>query len=256
MDRCVDSRGPSDADLQPHLRCRPGDVSRYVFVPGDQDRAKRIADKLEECRQVAAHRSYYLFKGKFRGIEMSVCSTGIGCPSAAIALEELSRCGADTFIRVGSAGSLQRYIDAGDVVVATGAMRRDGTSVRYAPLGFPAMAHPQMLVSLIEAARTLGISPCAGVVLCDDAFYAPAPQDELGRIEKLGILAVEMETSILFTLGTIRGWRTGAVLAIDGNVLLGRLKDRSRLDAFRAAEESAIDLALLAMYRLALADRP
>lgn len=252
MDQAVDPRDASNSDLQPHIRCAPGDVSRYVFIPGDQDRAKKIADRLEDPQQVGAHRSYYVFRGRFRGIEMSVCSTGIGCPSAAIALEELSRCGADTFIRVGSAGSLQRHIDAGDVVVATGALRRDGTSVRYAPPGFPAMAHPAMVAGLRKAAETTGVPPHFGVVLCDDAFYAPVSQPELDRMEKLGVLAVEMETSILFTLGTIRGWRTGAVLAIDGNVLLGRLKDRSRLSAFQAAEERAIDMALLAMYRLAL----
>ncbi len=241
----------ADGELQPHLRCRPGDVARCVLVPGDQARARKIAEKLEGARQVSANRGYLLFRGGCRGADLSVCSTGIGCPSAAIALEELSRCGADTFIRVGSAGSLRRDLDAGDVVVACGALRRDGTSARYAPLGFPAMAHPRVAQSLLDAARTLGVRARAGVVLCDDAFYAPSPRRELKTLQSLGILAVEMETSILFTLGTIRGWRTGAVLAIDGNVLEGRIKDRSRLDAFRTAEEQAIEIALLAISELA-----
>jgi uridine phosphorylase len=188
-------------------------------------------------------------------VEMSVCSTGIGCPSAAIALEELAKCGADTFIRVGSAGSWQRDVEPGSLVIATGALRRDGTSTRYAPLGFPAIAHGAVVSSLSEASSAFKVPVRSGVVLCDDAFYGPLEKEYIEQVESLGVLAVEMETSVLFTLGTIRGWRTGAILAIDGSIIQGRIKDPSAADAFKRAEAAALEAALLAMHRIASADQ-
>jgi uridine phosphorylase len=209
--------------IQPHIWCGVGDVSRYVLLPGDPKRVERIATFWDEAQKVAEYRGYVTFTGKWQGISVTATSTGIGCPSACIAIEELAKVGAHTFIRVGTAGSLQRHIDLGDLVIATAATRTDGTTRAYAPIEYPAVANFEVMTALIKAAERLGVKYHRGPVFTSDAFYAENGEFAK-RWGKLGILCVEMECSGLFTLARLRGLRAGAILAIDGNLLRGSKK--------------------------------
>ena len=141
--------------IQYHLRVKPGDVGKYILLPGDPDRVRRIATHLEDAQEIVFHREYRTCTGTYKGITVSATSTGIGCPSAAIAVEELANVGATHFIRVGSTGALQPHIKTGDVVINTGSMRNEGTSRFYAKEGFPAVADHFLTHGLIEAALAL-----------------------------------------------------------------------------------------------------
>ena len=210
-----------DSGKQYHITCGPGDVGRYVLLPGDPGRCAAIAAHFENARLVAQNREYVTYTGTLRGEPVSVTSTGIGGPSAAIALEELVRLGADTFIRVGTCGGIALHVDGGALVVATGAVRQEGTSREYAPLEFPAVAHPDVADVLREAARRSGLPWHMGVVQCKDAFYgqhAPESMPVLGELlakweawKRLGVLASEMESAALFVAAAARGVRCGAV---------------------------------------------
>ncbi len=197
--------------------CGLGDVARYVLLSGDPKRVERIATFFDEARKVADYRGFITYTGKIKGIEISACSTGIGCPSAAIVVEELARIGAQTFIRVGTTGALQPEIEVGDLIIPTAAVRADGASRAYVPPEYPAVADLDVLFSLVQAAKKLGVKAHVGKVVSTDAFYA-------GQVEAWGranVLSVEMECSIIFTLASLKGLRAGAILAVDGNLAKG-----------------------------------
>ena len=156
-----------------HVKCEKEDVARYVFCPGDQARAKLIADHFEDVRLVSDNRGIVVYSGYYQGVYMTSCGTGMGGPAVAIALEELAHLGADTFIRVGSCGVFQDYQKPGDIIIATGTFRAGGTSVNYLPLAFPAVPNFKITQKLVEAAETLDIPYTAGVATAGDAFYAP-----------------------------------------------------------------------------------
>ena len=156
--------------LQYHLQIRKGDVGRYVILPGDPKRCKKIAAYFENPVLVADSREFVTYTGTLDGVKVSVTSTGIGGPSASIAMEELIQCGADTFIRVGTCGGMALDVEGGDIVVATGAIRAEGTSKEYAPIEFPAVADLTVTNALVQAAKNLGKKWHAGVVQCKDAF--------------------------------------------------------------------------------------
>ena len=157
--------------LQYHLQIRKGDVGRYVILPGDPKRCKKIAAYFENPVLVADSREFVTYTGTLDGVKVSVTSTGIGGPSASIAMEELIQCGADTFIRVGTCGGMALDVEGGDIVVATGAIRAEGTSKEYAPIEFPAVADLTVTNALVQAAKNLGKKWHAGVVQCKDSFY-------------------------------------------------------------------------------------
>jgi len=237
--------------IQKHIRAAPGDVAEWVLLPGDPGRAQRIADRFDERRLVAENREYVLFTGAYEGVPVSVCSTGIGGPSAAIALEELVRVGGRYFIRVGSCGGRQEQIPIGSLIVVTGAYRGEGTSLAYLPLGFPAVADLDITNGLIRAARALGYEPFVGLGYTRDAYYV---QDlELNRLLKeAGVMAADNECATLFVVGCLRRVRVGAVLATDSNIWLSEqppLEEKERL--FREGEKRAIDVALEAVRMLA-----
>lgn len=210
-----------------HIKCRPGDVGGYCILPGDPGRAPRIAAYLDEPRQVSYNREYNVYTGTLLGEKVSVCSTGIGGPSTAIAVEELAACGTHTFIRIGTCGGISTLVRPGDVVIATGAVRQDGTSREYAPVEFPAVSDPDVLFALITAARTEGFSHHAGVVQSKDSFYGqhspermPTAPELLAKWEawkRLGVLASEMEAATLFTVAAALGVRAGAVFHVIWN---------------------------------------
>ena len=208
-----------ELEVQKHIRCRPGDVARCVLLPGDPARAHRIAEALEEARVIAENREYVVITGKTNGVAVSVCSTGIGGSSAAIALEELRNVGAEVFIRVGSAGGRRADIPIGSLVVVTAAYRGDGVSDEYLPLGFPAVADLDVNNALVQAAKDLGFGAFTGIGTTRSAYYARHP--ELNeQLRRAGVVAAEMEASTLFIVGTLRGAKVGCVVATDSNIYL------------------------------------
>jgi uridine phosphorylase len=205
--------------MQPHIMCGVGDVAKYVLIPGDPKRVGKIAALFDESHMVADNREFVTCTGSVDGIHISACSTGIGCPSAAIAVEELARIGAQTFIRIGTAGALQSQIKMGDIIVASAAVRADGASRNYAPVEYPAVADFDLNEALLKAATRLKRKVHFGPVVSSDSFYGDL--DNLKRWSGLNVLAVEMECSVVFTLAMVRRLKAGAVLAIDGNPLIG-----------------------------------
>lgn len=200
--------------------CGIGDVAKYVLMPGDPNRVKRIASHLDEAREVSSYRGYVTYRGKAGLTEISVCSTGIGCPSAAIAMEELMNIGSDTFIRVGTTGSLVPHLDSGDIVVATGAVRWEGTSKTYVPVEYPAVASYEVVNSLLKAAEELNIEVHPGIIISSDAFYG-GNEKVLRLFSEANVLSIEMEASLMFTLANVRGKKAGAICTVDGNIFKG-----------------------------------
>lgn len=210
-----------------HIGVAPGDVGRYVILPGDPKRCAKIAAYFDDAVQVGDNREYVTFTGKLDGVPVSVTSTGIGGPSASIAMEELHMCGADTFIRVGTAGGMDLNVQSGDVVIANGAIRMEGTSKEYAPIEWPAVSDFAVTTKLVEAAEKLNFRYHVGVVECKDAFYGqhkpeelPVSYELLNKWQawlKLGCKASEMESAALFTVASYLGVRAGSVLFIVSN---------------------------------------
>lgn len=212
-------------ERQHHIDLKPGDVAETVFLPGDVHRAKFIADLFDEAEFVAHKRQYVTYTGTYKGTKVSVTSTGIGCPALAIAVEELINVGARNFIRIGTCGALQKHVRLGDVIIASGAVRGDGTSREYFPLEYPAVADFDTLEALIAAAKERDVDPHVGIIRAHDAFYAEsilAGGDYLIKDKPWidsGVLSTENESSTLFTLATVRKCRSGTILIPVGHHL-------------------------------------
>ncbi len=232
-----------------HIQCHADDIARYVFVPGAHDRAKKIAERFENPRLVSNSRGYWVYSGTVDGIPMTVCSTGMGGPQVAMGIEELAHMGADTFIRVGSCGTLQEGIMPGDLIIPTGVYRGGATANRYLPTPFPAAPDFPMLTTLVETAEALGIPAHVGLGWSSDAFYAPFDDELTAKLKQAGVLAIEMEADTLFIISNFRGWRAGAIFASDGTV--GEIKPAWGQEAFRRGEEQEITVAIEAMKRIA-----
>lgn len=214
-------------EKQYHIHCAEGDVGRYVILPGDPGRCEKIAELFDDAHFVSQNREYTIYTGTLLEEKVSVCSTGIGGPSASIAMEELHNIGADTFIRVGTCGGIELDVRSGDVVVATGAIRFEHTSREYAPIEYPAVANFEVTTALVQAARALGKRTQVGVVQCKDAFYGqhspermPVSYELLNKWEawkKMGCLASEMESAALFiAAGKLRA-RAGSCFLVLAN---------------------------------------
>ena len=251
-----------EQDLQYHLHIRPGDVGRYVLLPGDPKRCAKIAENFEDAKLVADSREFVTYTGYLEGEKVSVTSTGIGGPSASIAMEELTRCGADTFLRVGTCGGMALDVIGGDIVVATGAIRMEGTSREYAPIEFPAVADITVANALIAAAKRLGFRYHAGVVQCKDSFYGQhSPetkpvsyelQNKWEAWKRLGCLASEMESAALFVVASYLGVRCGS----DFLVVHNQERDAAGMDNPVVYEtEGAIEVAVEALRILIAQDR-
>ena len=209
-----------DTGKQFHIHCVEGDVGRYVFLPGDPDRCEAIAQHFDNPVHVGMNREYNIYTGYLLGQKVSVCSTGIGGPSASIAMEELCNIGADTFIRVGTCGGIAMDVLPGDIIVATGAVRYEHTSMEYAPIEYPAVPDLDITVALKDASRALGYRTHVGVVQCKDSFYgqhspenSPVSWELLQKWEswkRLGVKASEMESAALFVVAAARGVRCGS----------------------------------------------
>lgn len=214
-------------DKQYHIQVGRGDVGRYVLLPGDPKRCAKIAKYFDDARLMADSREYVTYTGYLDGVAVSVTSTGIGGPSAAIAMEELVMSGADTFIRVGTCGGMQTEVKSGDIVIASGSIRMEGTSREYAPVEFPAVADIRITNALMESAGELGQEYHVGVVQSKDSFYGqhspetkPVSYELLNKWEawkKLGCLASEMESAALFVVGSHLRVRVGACFLVVAN---------------------------------------
>jgi uridine phosphorylase len=200
--------------------CGVGDVAESVLLPGDPQRAVKIASFFDSARKVADYRGFVTYSGKVGQTAISTCSTGIGCPSAAIVVEELTKIGAKNLIRVGTTGALQPEIKIGDIVIATAAARTDGATNAYVPLGFPAVADYYVVTALLEAAQKLKKDVRLGLIVSSDAFYAET-SDFVNQYSRTNVLSVEMEASILFTLAHLKRVRAGAIMVVDSNLLTG-----------------------------------
>lgn len=216
-----------DASKQYHIQVGEGDIGRYVILPGDPKRCKKIAEYFDDPVLVADNREYVTYTGYLDGVKVSVTSTGIGGPSASIAMEELVKAGADTFIRVGTCGGMQLEVRSGDLVIANSAIRMEGTSKEYAPIEFPAVADIDIVNALRQAAKDMGQTAYVGVVQCKDAFYGqhspermPVSYELLNKWEawkRLGALASEMESAALFIVASTLRVRVGSVFLVVAN---------------------------------------
>jgi uridine phosphorylase len=208
-----------------HLPIKFGEVARYVIVPGDPNRVPVIAESLENVINQGQNREFNSYKGTYKGIDVSVVSTGIGCQSTAIAVEELSHSGAEGFIRIGTSGSVDKSAKKGDIFIATAAVRDDGTSKQYIPIEFPAIASHNVVSSLIKASKDLNIDSKVGICQSKDSFFGETEPDRMPVAPYLdfkwkswqegGVGASEMEAATLFTLSQIKRIEAGAILAIE-----------------------------------------
>ncbi len=221
---------PEDSEgRQYHIGLRRGEVPRYVLLPGDPGRVPKIASFWDTYRKVSDHREYLTYVGTYKGVDIGATSTGIGGPATAIAVEELFRVGADTFIRVGTTGGLKKELRLGDLVISTAAVRLDGTSKTYVDAAYPAVANYEVLLALIQAAESLGVRYHVGITASTDSFYVgqgrpgfkgylPRELEGIHRtLAGINVLNFEMEASTLFTLANIYGGRAGAVCAVIAN---------------------------------------
>ncbi len=212
---------------QYHVGLRPGDIGEYVILPGDPHRVPKIAAYFDDAKKIAESREFVTYTGYLDGVKVSCTSTGVGGPSASIAMEELCNVGGKTFIRVGTCGGMDIDVKGGDIVIATGAVRMDGTSKEYAPIEYPAVPDVLAASSLMRAARKLGVTYHTGVVQCKDSFYGqhmpealPNSHELLNKWEawlKLGCKASEMESSTLFIVGAYRKVRVGSCFLVVAN---------------------------------------
>ncbi len=223
------SRPQNSEKIQYHVGLKLGDIASFVLLPGDPDRAKLISGLWDSARKIASKRSYVTYTGKYKTVPISTTSTGIGCPATAIAIEELATIGAKTLIRVGSSGAIRKDISVGDLVITTGAIRNEGTSTQYITPRFPAFAHHQVVLALIEAAESFGYRYHVGITCSTDSFFTGQGrpgfggywqsymQDIIPDLKAAGVLNFEMECSTIFTLSNLFGLRSGAVCAVFAN---------------------------------------
>ena len=251
-----------DIGKQFHIRCEKGDVGRYVFLPGDPGRCEAIAAHFDDPIHIGMNREYNIYTGTLLGEKVSVCSTGIGGPSAAIAMEELHKIGADTFIRVGTTGGIALDVCSGDVVVATGAIRFEHTSWEYAPIEYPAVADFEVTTALVQAAKKLNKKTHTGIVQCKDSFYGqhdparmPVSYELLQKWEawkRLGVKSSEMESATLFVVADALGCRCGSCF----HVVWNQEREAAGLDQNMSEDtSSAIEVGIEALKLLIEADR-
>ena len=252
----------AEEGLQYHIGLRKGDVGKYVIMPGDPKRCAKIAKHFENAKLIADSREYVTYTGFLDGVKVSVTSTGIGGPSASIALEELVKSGADTFLRVGTCGGMQTDIMGGDLVIATGAIRMEGTSKEYAPIEFPAVANLDITNALVQAAKDLNKKYHVGIVQCKDAFYGqhepetkPVDYELINKWNawvRLGCKASEMESAALFVVGDYLRVRVGSSFLVVAN------QEREKLGLENPVvhdTEAAIEVTVQAIHNLIKQDR-
>ncbi len=237
-----------------HIKCDAEQIGDYCILPGDPARCEIIASHLDSPKLIAQNREFTTYTGELFGARVSVTSTGIGGPSAAITIEELCMLGAHTFIRVGTCGGISKDVRAGDFVIATAAVRAEGTSREYAPIEFPAVADFEVVRALADVAEKAGATHHIGVVQSKDSFYGQHSPERMpvesklkyqwDAWKRLGVLASEMETAALFTVAASLGVRCGACFHVLWN------QERSDDDSKSMDSTPAVRLCVEAMGEL------
>lgn len=245
-----------------HLDLREEQIkeARYALLPGDPGRVPLVASKLEEPYKLAFNREYCTYLGRLEDENVLVTSTGIGGPSTSIAMEELAQLGVNTYIRIGSTGAIQKYINIKDLVISSGSVRLDGASFHYAPIEYPAVAHHEIVTALINAADELKIKSHVGITACSDTFYPGQErydsytgyvrrsfQGNMAEWKKLNVLNYEMETAPVLTIASVFGHRAGCVMGV---VVNRNKQEKIDKDIVKEAEEYAVSTAVLAMRKL------
>ncbi len=240
----------SEGGFQYHIQCKRGDVARYVLMPGDPARVPVISSLWDESQEIANHREYRTHTGKYKGVPISATSTGIGAPSAVIAMEELARIGVDTFIRVGSTGAIQEDVELGDLIISSAAVRMEGASKQYVRVEYPAAANYEVVLALIEAADTLGMKYHVGITASTDSFYLGQgrhgfrgytqsfSESIVHDLRRAKVLNFEMEASALFTLAGIYGLRAGSIAVVFANRIKDEFEVVSQEGVARVANEA------------------
>lgn len=233
-----------------HLGIKPGELPPYVLLPGDVDRVEKIAATWEDAKPLAKRRQFISYTGLYKGVRVGAVSTGIGGPAVTIAVEELASAGVHTFIRVGSSGSVHKGVHVGELVITKAAARFDGASLVFAPPGYPASSDPEVFVSLVKAAKGLGISYHVGITASFDAFYVAQgragyrgflPRDRKAWIEDmqtLNVMNVEMEAATLLTMTNVYGLRGGVVCAVFADRLRDEFAEKGEAEAINVANEA------------------
>lgn len=252
----VDKSSIGMGGRQFHTGTAPGEVSTVVLMPGDPFRVPLVAEYLDDPVDVAHQREHRTMKGTYRGREITVTSTGMGCPSTAIAVEEMARSGVTSFIRVGSTGALQKGMEPGDLVISQGSFRNDGTTDMYVPKGYPAVPDLEITLELEKVARERtpehGLGVHAGLNCTDDAFYAETPE-WTQRMSDLGLLNVEMESSAMFVVARQRGLRAAMICAVSSNLIAGTsVYAETAHERLAVGWRASIEVALETAVRLSL----
>jgi len=245
---------------QYHIQCKPGDLAKYLLIPGDPARISKIIAHWNSVREVARHREFHSFTGMYAGTPVSAISSGIGPACMAIVVNEASNIGVNTFIRVGSTGAIGHGIECGDLVISSAAVRLDGTSQAYIFPEYPAHANYEVLIALIEAAESLAVRYHVGITATTSDFYvgqdrpsftktpSPRKQSLIRTLQRANVLNFEMECATLFTLSNLFNKRAGTVCAVYAN----RITDVFDVGA---GEEDAIRVANQAVSILSRWDR-
>ena len=245
--KIVDKSQAGLGQRQYHVGLESGDVGTVALMPGDPFRVPFVAEFLTEVREVAHQREHRTMTGYYQGKLITATSTGMGCPSTAIAVEELARVGVASFIRVGSSAGLQPGIEPGDLLVSEGSLRNDGTTAAYAHPGFPAVPDLEIATTLASVARELslgsGRAVYSGITATDDAFYAEGPE-WIAELSRLRILNVEMESSAMFVVARLRGLRAGMVCACSSNFVDGASLHDKKNDRLKDGWMASIEVAL------------
>lgn len=250
----MDSEDPN-SEIQYHIEIGPGDAASSVLLPGNPERVEKITEFWDEWDEKGHHREYRTLTGTYQKAPISVTSTGIGGPSAAIAVEELARVGAETFIRVGSCGAIQEGMEVGDLVITTGAVRQEGTSDEYVREDYPASADHEVVCALVAAAERLGYEYHTGITMSADSFYAGQGRPGFDGFEAAGstelveelreanVKNIEMEASAILTIANVYGLRAGAVCSVYANRVTGEFRTEGES---HASETASLAVALLA----------
>ncbi|MFW9871175.1 MAG: uridine phosphorylase [Candidatus Thorarchaeota archaeon] len=257
-DKKISATRPVTEDReQYHLEVKKGDVAKSVLIPGDPQRVKRISALWDEAREVAMHRQFVTHTGRYKGVEISACSTGIGGPGTAIVIEELANVGAESFLRVGSCATLKKEIEIGDIIISTAAVRLEGTSKQYVRPEYPASASYEVVLAFVEAAESLNLTYHLGISASTDSFYLGQSRPGFGGytqsmsetliqdLTKANVTNFEMEAATLFTLGNIYGFRTGAACAVYANRVRNEFAVKGENDVIRCGNEAIKILAEL-----------
>lgn len=248
----IDKSEVTKGKKQYHIALSPGDIGEYVLLPGDPARSDRVAKYLDNAELKANNREHRTFTGTYKGVRISVTSTGMGCPSAAIAAEELVNIGARVLIRIGSSAALRDNVKIGDLLISTGAMKNEGTSRFYVPEGFPAVPDFDFTNLLIQNARELtkgtDTKVHTGINVTDDAFYGET-QEYIEKLIKLGLLNVEMEASSIYTIAYLRGVRAACICGASGNLKTGEVIYQTENIKLAEAWEKEIQIVLETIYR-------